>query len=165
MTCDRCGREMTRGLRDAEEICNTCYHPDYHGRAMVAVRSSRLGAVTALVADAGPELGRSAVAGAAPSAQAQKRLLDHVSTVPDGLVSGSAHAPGVVARLAAELASAGAQGVVVDNAVSSVGPTATVTVVTGSIAFVALAAPQVVRRLTRPVQWTCPPRRWWPRRC
>ena len=32
---------------------------------------------------------------------------------------------------------------------SSVGPTATVTVVTGSIAFVALAAPQVARRLTR----------------
>jgi hypothetical protein len=33
--------------------------------------------------------------------------------------------------------------------VSSVGPTATVTVVTGPIAFVALAAPQVARRLTR----------------
>ena len=32
---------------------------------------------------------------------------------------------------------------------SSVGPTATVTVVTGPIAFVALAAPQVARRLTR----------------
>ncbi len=102
---------------------------------------------------------------AAPSARAPKRLLDHVSTVPDALVSGSARAPGVVARLAAELASAGAQGVVVDNAVSSVGPTATLTVVTGSIAFVVLAAPQVVRRLTRSVQWTCRPRRWWPRRC
>ena len=80
MTCDRCGREMTRRLWGPEEICNTCYHPDYHGRAMVAVRSSRLEAVTALVADAGPELGRSAVAaavaGAAPSARAQKRLLD-----------------------------------------------------------------------------------------
>jgi iron complex transport system permease protein len=37
----------------------------------------------------------------------------------------------------------------VDNAVSRVGPTATVTVVTGPIAFVALAAPQVARRLTR----------------
>jgi iron complex transport system permease protein len=33
--------------------------------------------------------------------------------------------------------------------VSRVGPTATVTVVTGPIAFVALAAPQVARRLTR----------------
>ena len=169
MTCDRCGREMTRRLWGPEEICNTCYHPDYHGRAMVAVRSSRLEAVTALVADAGPELGRSAVAaavaGAAPSARAQKRLLDHVSTMPDALVSGSAHAPGVVARLAAEIASAGAHGVVLDNAVSSVGPMATLTVVTGSIAFVALAAPQVVRRLTRSVQWTCPPRRWWPRQC
>ncbi|HEV2759328.1 MAG TPA: hypothetical protein VGV86_07130 [Acidimicrobiales bacterium] len=53
----------------------------------------------------------------------------------------------------------------VDNAVSSVGPTATLTVVTGSIAFVVLAAPQVVRRPTRSVQWICPPRRWWPRRC
>ena len=80
-------------------------------------------------------------------------------------MSGSAHAPGVVARLAAEIASAGAHGVVLDNAVSSVGPMATLTVVTGSIAFVALAAPQVVRRLTRSVQWTCPPRRWWPRQC
>jgi hypothetical protein len=37
----------------------------------------------------------------------------------------------------------------VDNAVGRVGPTATVTVVTGPIAFVALAAPQVARRLTR----------------
>lgn len=37
----------------------------------------------------------------------------------------------------------------VDNAVNRVGPTATVTVVTGPIAFVALAAPQVARRLTR----------------
>ena len=37
----------------------------------------------------------------------------------------------------------------VDNAVSSVGPAATVTVVTGPIAFVALAAPQVARLLAR----------------
>lgn len=118
MTCDRCGRDMARRLRGPEGwICNTCYHRDYHARAMAAVRSSRVEAVTALVADAAPELGASAVAAAiaraAPSSRAQKRLLDHLTAVPDALVSGSPHGPGVVVRLAAELAAAGGEGVVV----------------------------------------------------
>lgn len=116
MMCDRCGREMTRRLRGPEGwICNACYHRDYHGRVMAAVRSSRLDAVTALVSDAVPELGRSAVSGAiaraASSSRAQLRLLDHLTAVPDALVSRSPHAPGVVVRLAAELVALGAQGV------------------------------------------------------
>ena len=64
MTCDRLREGDDPPPQGSGGICNTCYHPDYHARAMVAVRPSRLEAVTALVADGGPELGRSAVAAA-----------------------------------------------------------------------------------------------------
>jgi hypothetical protein len=53
----------------------------------------------------------------------------------------------------------------VDNAVSRVGPTATVTVVTGRSRSWRWPRRRWPAAWPARMRWTCPPRRWWPRRC
>ena len=117
MDCQRCGGPIVRRRTGPEgSICERCYSRAYHRRKIEARCAAQLQVALDLVASLAPDVERAAIAGAieraAPSELEQKRALEYLLAVPDALRTGSPHLPQVVARLAAELVSAGAAAVV-----------------------------------------------------